>query len=154
MTYTLDIPSSEIGRVAQELQRKIELVRSDVQLAMAEAFEDTVLNNFGPVGEDRPFDWPPLSPAYAKKVGRTFATLYVTGSMKQAVKIDSQMESADVVLADADCAYATPHHALRVASPGLPTRRVFPIDEANEVTPYTFRKVVDAAADALGRMLR
>ncbi len=153
MTYHLNIPSSELDRVAQELERKIELMRSDVQLAMAEAFEETVLNNFGPVGEDRPFDWPPLSPAYAKKVGRTYATLYVTGAMKQAVKIESAMESADVVLSDSDCAYATPHHKLSAAPPGLPTRRVFPIDEANEVTPMTTAKVVNAADEALRRML-
>lgn len=164
MTYTLTIPSSELGRVAQELQRKIELVRSDVQLAMAEAFEDTVLNNFGPVGEDRPWEWQPLSNrspvgrAYIKEVGRTYATLERTGAMKSAVKIESSMESADVVLSDSDCSYATRHHKGipegNRAYFALPSRRVFPIDEANEVTPYTFRKVVDAAADALGRMLR
>lgn len=153
MTYTLTIPDGELNRVAQELQRKVELVRSDVQLAMAVAFEDTVLNNFGPVGEDRPFDWLPLSPAYAKKVGRTYATLHVTGAMKAAVKIDSQMESADVILSDADVAYATPHHRLSAAPPGLPTRRVFPIDEANEVTPMTLAKVINAADEALRRML-
>lgn len=163
MTYTLTIPDRELNRVAQELQRKVELVRSDVQMAMAVAFEDTVLNNFGPVGEDRPWDWQPLSNrspigrAYIQEVGRTYATLERTGAMKAAVKIDSQMESADVVLSDADCSYATRHHKGipegNRAYFALPSRRVFPIDEANEVTPMTVEKVRNAADEALRRTL-
>lgn len=154
MTIDFTIPASEAEKIGREVERQLWMVRSEVQLAMAVALESVVLDNFGSVGIDRPWPWAPLSPAYAKKVGRSYATLEVTGAMKQAVTVgNDDPEMSTVSLSDSDVPYSTSHH-FGAAKSNLPARRVFPVDEAGECTPFAERVVFDAAVAQLERSLK
>lgn len=152
MTFDVTIEQSELDAMGLRIERDLNLVKSDVQLAMGVAFFDIVKGNFGFLGIDRPDEWAPLSPAYAKKVKRTYATLEVTGKMMNAVKLDNNdFDASHVSLSNDDVAYATAHH---YGTSKLPVRRVFPIDSQGEVMPYTAGEVTNAAIAALQIALR
>lgn len=147
------------------VQQRLEGARQPAQEAMADVFHGVVLANFGSIGFDRPHDWQPLSPKYAKRVGRQFATLYVTGALKGTVKKDAaNVEAATVSMANSgDVPYALAHHHgnppnFGWTAPGsgaLPARRVFPLDPANDaVMERTKNLVVRAAQDAVKEELK
>ena len=136
-----------------------EKLRVPVQDAMSEQYLQIVQSNFGPSGIDRPWEWPPLSNRskvgrdYIKKVGRTYATLYETGTLfSNALGRDStNPEAATVTMRDTSAApYATRHH---YGTDLLPARRVFPMQSDNSVTPDTARAVTEAAAQAVKEAL-
>lgn len=137
-----------------ELDRYFNSIKVEVQGAMADAFYEVVMGNFGTLGFDRPWDWAPLSPAYARKVGRSYATLFVTGALKDSVKHESvNPDAASVWVSDGDVPYATAHH-YGVASKNLPARRVFPVDLAGHVTQLTLDWVTDALREKLREVAR
>lgn len=131
-----------------------------VQGAMRDRFYEMVMSNFGVAGADRPWHWQPLSPAYAKKVGRDIATLYVSGALKDSVMKGGEgsgTAGATVSMSDSSVPYATAHHRgvpenRGSVRRGLPARRVFPLTSANNVMPYTREQVVEAARSAAVRL--
>lgn len=150
MRIVVDEPSLNTMRAA--ILRRCLAARPAVNEAMANAFYDVVMNNFGPFGLDRP-DWEKstLSPAYAKKVGRPIATLVLTGALKSAVqKGGSEGESVTVSVSNSSVPYATVH---QLGSARMPARPYFPIERNGDVRPYTLDKVVEAAQQALWRAL-
>lgn len=132
------------ARLERDLESTLNRVQEPTEETMAKAFEACVLANFGPIGFERPFDWPPLSPLYAMKVGRPYATLEVTGSMKSQVHI----EGNKVVLNDDEVDYALKHERGR----GVPVRSVFPI-QGGECMPLTMSDVTQAAQSKLNQIL-
>ncbi len=153
MSSTLDIRlepnSQDLLDMGAEVERHFESIKLEVQAAMAAAFYEIVMGNFGTIGTDRPWDWSPLSPAYARKVGRSYATLHVTGALQASVKQDATSpDAASVSMSDADVPYATAHH-YGVPGRNLPARRVFPLDLAGHVTQFSSDYVVDAAKTKL-----
>lgn len=155
MTLTLDVTGDAVFNgfeafVAQVLEE----VRLKGQLAMADAYYGIVMANFGSAGFDRPWAWPPLSPAYAKRVGRTFATLYVTGALKDTVQKDiSNPEVYMVSMGNtATVPYALAHH-YGVAENNLPARRVFPMFYDDSMTDKTADLVEKAARAAVREAL-
>ena len=147
--FDLNISAAEAHDMGVNIEHELWKLKSNVQLAMGIAFESVVLNNFGFLGEDRPDEWPPLSPAYAKKVNRTWATLQVDGTLRAAVKLDnSDLDFAKVSASNSDVPYATAHQH-GVAERNLPARPYFPMDPQGEVTDYTKGVVREAAINAL-----
>lgn len=163
MTPALDIQvtldEATVSRATEATERLLWQIKSDAQLAMGEAYEQVVLNNFGPFGVDRPWPWAPLSPAYAKKVGRTYATLLVSGAMRQQLRVDNDSPDACVVsMSDDGVPYATVHHHGNpdgnAGHPGLPARRVFPMRDDGSPTEYARQRVFDAALEAVREGLK
>tara|TARA_R110000868_G_scaffold245626_7_gene502225 strand:+ start:13600 stop:14079 length:480 start_codon:yes stop_codon:yes gene_type:complete len=158
MTYNLSISETQLERLTGGIASRLDEVKRDVQEAMAEQFRDIVMSNFGPAGTDRPFPWPALSDrseigrAYIKKVGRSYATLYETGKMAQAVKTEHTEQASSVILDNADCPYATRHH-WGDKGESLPIRRVFPIKMDGQITDYTKDAVMEAAVQTLQKAL-
>lgn len=148
----------------EPVARALEGLRQPVQEAMADGMFGIVEANFGSTGLMRPWDWQPLSQAYAKKVGRSFATLHVTGALKSTLQKDaSDPDSAKVSMGNNGLVrYALAHHHgnpgnfgwTQPGSGELPARRVFPIDEADNVTPEAVRIVVRKAKDAVKEALK
>ena len=142
--------------LTQTVERQIVDVQQPVQQAMAEQFRDIVMSNFGETGLDRPAPWPPLSDrsaigrAYIRKVGRTYATLYLTGAMAGAVRQTDGPDGSSVSLSDTDVAYATRHHD----GQGVPKRRVFPILDDGNITDKSKAMTIDAAAIMLQEVFR
>lgn len=139
------------------MERTLAACRPAIQQGMGEQFRDIVMSNFGPTGVDRPYPWPPLSDrseigrAYIRKVGRTYATLYETGTMAGAVRQTDELFGSEVSLSDQDVPYATRHHD---GAPGLPMRRVFPILTGGQITDYTTKAVVEAAQQVASEVLK
>lgn len=163
MNFSITIPPGQLASFESSLREKVEAARQPVQSAMADAMHGIVLANFGSTGFMRPWDWQALSPAYARKVGRTFATLFVTGALKDTVRKDASGDSASVSMANNGLvSYALAHHhgnpgnfgTTQAGSGELPARRVFPLDEADQVLPEAVEMVTEAARKAAQEALR
>ena len=120
-----------------------------VEEAMAQTFHGVVLSNFGLTGVDRPIDWANLSPKYAKRMGRTHATLEVSGALKQAVhqagnQVYAMKEEIPYVLA----------HQYGYAPNNLSKRPYFPIDEQGNGMPFTLSLLREMAQLKLDEVLR
>lgn len=126
--------------------------------AMRDRLYDIIMANFGIAGPERPWAWHPLSDAYARKVGRPYATLHVTGALQDSIlKGGLQGDSTVVEMSDLAVPYATAHHdgspEGNRGHPGLPARRVFPLQDDGEVLPWTRDQITEAAARALQEAL-
>lgn len=159
MRGQLTISSSQLNQMERDIKDGMKPAIAAAELAMAETFQNCVLANFGPSGPYRPWSgWHPLSPAYAKKVGRTYATLEVSGRLKSSVFMQLNERGNFTVSADdSDVPYATAHQYGNPKGnrghPGLPAREYFPMDENNEVTRQVYDLCVNAAQEALERGL-
>jgi len=144
MKLEITFPDSSVSDFEAQALALFESKREPLELAMAKRFHEMTLSNFGVAGVDRPVHWKELSPAYAAKVKRTIATLYVSGSLKGAV----HQEGNEVFVSNGEVPYALAHQ-YGYAPNNLPARPYFPIDESGECMPYTLSQVVDAAQNEL-----
>lgn len=163
-TVNINVNVTVNVNIEQVVVDRLEGVRLRGQSAMADAFYNVVMANFGSVGFDRPHDWQSLSERYARTVGRSFATLLVTGALKGTVAKDAtDPAAARVTMSNTPSVpYAVAHHQgnppnfgwTARGSGALPARRVFPLDPAtDEVTETTARIVEQAAAAAVKEAL-
>lgn len=135
-------------KLVRDIMGDARALRADLEKAMAHRFWEMTLSNFGIAGADRPRYWPPLSPAYAKKVGREVATLYVSGRLKGAV----HQEGNTVSVSNADAPYALAHQfGSRKAN--LPARPYFPIKPNGDCMDFTYSQVVEAGQQELDKFL-
>ena len=144
MKITIDESKFEADVMASVLA-----VKPAVEHAMAVTFESCVLANFGFIGFERPSEWKPLSPGYARKVHRSFATLELTGAMKQNLKVEGNEVS---LVADANAPYATEHEA-GIIWKSLPARPVFPM-QAGYCMPKTLALVTESAQETIAKELQ
>lgn len=150
MNFDLTIAESEQTAFQRSLLSDFEKVRPQVQASMGERLLEIVRSNFGAIGVNRPIDWVPLTDPYARKVRRDYATLYVTGALEGAVKLDVDNDRARVGVSDADVPYATIH---QYGSPGkMPPRPYFPLVNG-ELTQFSQEQVTEAGRAELGRLL-
>ncbi len=154
MTITAIISQSDLAAFEQATEAQIMAAKVKAEDAMMEAFYGAVEANFGAGGLDRPWEWAPLSDrsprgrAYILKVGRSYATLYVTGALAASIKkTPSSGDGASVSMDNSEVSYATRHHT-GDSENSLPARRVFPIDINGECLPYTEAVVLNAAREA------
>lgn len=147
-----NIDPASLSAFADKTEQDFWAVKSDAQLAMGVAFRDIVQDNFGPIGADRPSFWQALKPKYAKRVGRTFATLYVSGKLHNAVKLDNTKdEGCEVSVSNSTVPYALVHQF--GGGNNIPARPYFPVTPDGEVTPLTKAIVVQAAKDAVAQSI-
>ena len=121
------------AQMQREMATNLKNARLLVEAAMARRFLQITLLNLGNAGIDRPRPWKPLSPWYAKKVGRKIATLILTGKLKSAIHIE---DGNKVVVKNEDVSYATDHQYGN-AKKHLPARPYFPIKSDGTPTPWT-----------------
>lgn len=152
MDFNVYIEEPNFDNLESSLRKDIERVRVGVEQAMAERFFEIVRSNFGPSGVDRPQDWNPLSPPYAKKVRRDYATLFVTGRLEAGVKMETTPEFSRVFISDSDVSYASAQQ-WGEGEHNLPARPYFPIDQSGNLTPFSQAEVEMAARDAMARLL-
>lgn len=126
-------------------EKQLERARQEAQVAMGMAFYEVTMSNIGDTGADRPAVWPPLSPAYAKKVGRIHATLEVTGALRNAVKMVDSPEESTVSISNNDCPYALVH---QFGGSKMPARPYFPVKLDGEPTEFSEAWVQAAAREA------
>lgn len=151
MNFTLTMAPEHLS---WQLDKVFDSLRQPAQAAMADVYKGVVDANFGSEGFDRPWPWEPLSPPYSKRVGRDFATLFVSGALKATVEKDSSdAEASSVSMGNTGLvAYAMAHHH-GYSKNNLPARRVFPLTEDNSTTDKTMRLVTQAACEAIERSL-
>ena len=151
MNITFNVAEGSGSILENFLMSAIEEARPAVNAAMGQRFYELVQGNIGVAGVDRPMAWAPLSPAYARKVGRTIATLHLTGDLRSAIMVGgAEGESIEVSVSDSDVPYATVH---QTGGARMPKRPYFPIDDSGKILPYTASEVVAAASKALGEEL-
>lgn len=132
-------------KFANDLSEIFEEVKTPVEKAMAVRFEDAVRANFGFIGFERPNEWADLSPEYARRVGRTVATLEVTGAMKAQLRSEENV----VKITNDVVTYATFHES---GTSKMPKRALFPMEDG-ECMPKTLELVMNAAQNELRRIL-
>ena len=154
--FELEIKQDQLDLFQRSLLYRFEEAKEPIQAAMGEKFFEIVRLNFGEFGVDRPIEWAPLSNRppyfYAQRVGREYATLFVTGRLEAGVKFEADEEKARVYISDADVPYATDH---QYGNPEkfLPARPYFPIDSNGQVTSFTNEQVMLAAQTETARLL-
>jgi phage gpG-like protein len=123
---------------------------------MAEAARDelrrSILSNFGRVGLYRPSVWPPLSPDYARRVRRPYATLLVTGRLRDSIRFEVTGTTVVAEVRDEDVPYASVHQY--GGGNNIPARPYFPIDRDGEVIPTVMQNILMRMALAFKRALR
>lgn len=149
MKARISITPDTLEGMDREVLKLIKGAKHQVEAAMAARYHEIVLANFGESGVDRPIDWPPLGNVYAKLMGRTFATLYVTGALFDSVEIDPQSAKVSVRNTGA-VPYALVH---QFGGRNTPPRPYFPMTPDGTALPWTVQEVQQAAADALARAL-
>lgn len=148
MRARIELNPGSLRGLEREVKNRIKDAQGKTEFAMAETFLNCVLDNFGATGRFRPWSgWPPLSPAYAKKVGRTYATLEVSGRLKESVLIELEGRNFAVTADDARVPYSTVHQF--GGGNNIPQREYFPIFD--DGTPY--RQVQDLVEEAAQRKL-
>ena len=139
-------------------QSDLEGIKIAAQDAMALAFYETALNNFGPgEGEDRPESWPRLSSLYAIRAhgGDTTPTLVLSEDLM--ASIDQRLGNADYASIFTDCEYAETHQYGAYTNFGdgsayVPARPFFPVigpPESAQLTDYSEQKCITAAQKAV-----
>ena len=144
MNFSLSIDTRSIEGLAEA---KFNELRQPVQAAMAERFFDITRSNFGATGVDRPTEWPALSPRYAKRVDRDYATLFVSGVLESSVQWASSPSEA-IVWTDNE--YAPAH---QWGDGHIPARPFMPIYRTGDLTPFAQAECVQAAQDEINRLL-
>lgn len=150
MNFELTINENSLDAFQRSLLARFEMARSPIQQSMGEKFFEIVRSNFGDFGVDRPIEWAPLSPAYAKKVNREHATLFVTGKLESSIKMESTEDATTISVSDGDVPYATAH---QYGKGKMPARPFFPIDQNQQVTQFTNDQVTEAAREAVTRLI-
>lgn len=144
MTVEIAIDESELVNL---VTNEFDKIRVPVQDAMAERFEIMVKQNIGSQdGDYRPTEWSPLSKGYAKRVGRPYATLKLTGELENSIARESSSDEASVVCS---ISYAAEH---QYGEGKLPARPFFPI-MSGEFTDIAVEQCVDAAKVKLQELL-
>lgn len=152
MRARIAITDLELRGLEREVKQHFVAVQGRVEYAMAEKFLKCVLDNFGATGRFRPWSgWPPLSPAYAKKVGRSYATLEVSGRLKESVLIELSGRNFAVTADDARVPYATVHQF--GGGNNIPQREYFPMYDDGTVYRQVQDEVQAAAEKELERLL-
>lgn len=160
MNFNLTISADSLRQMEAAFAQRLDRTRDTVQAAMADAYKGIVDANFGSGGFSRPWPWAPLSPEYARRVGRRFATLYVTGALKGTVQKEAPAGGAPAEVSMSNTGlvpYAMAHHFGNPAGtrqrPGLPARRVFPMNEDGSPTQIAASTVAQAARRAIKEVL-
>lgn len=153
LSFTMSIPQGQLGKLERDLSRKVNLAPLPVNLAMAQAFQSCVKANFGYTGWFRPKPWVKLTKAYARKVGRSVATLFVSGRLMNSVKAGADKQSGAVAVSKTDVIYALAHQ-FGYERGGQPARPYFPIHDDGEVTSTVQRICLNAAREQVLRIFR
>lgn len=149
MRARIQLNPGSLRGLEREVKDRIKTAQGKTEFAMAETFLDCVLANFGATGKFRPWSgWPPLSPAYAKKVGRTYATLEVSGRLKESILIDATGRNFAVTADDSRVPYSTVHQW--GGGNNIPQREYFPMFDDGTV----YQNVQDLVEDAARRKLQ
>ena len=157
MNFDITIDRETLTQFEHDIERRFNDARPAVQGAMGETVLQITRMNFGQFGIDRPIEWAPLSTAYAKKVNRSYATLYVTGALYNAVKLQNTDDFSRVYASDDEVPYATIHQFgsnPNVVNRSMPARPYFPITPQGELTEYTRNEVMAAAIQTLHEVMR
>jgi phage gpG-like protein len=109
LSASFEVQPEALGKVARSLLRQGDKFRVPVHKAMAEQFQQCTFDNFGASGSFRPHSWAALSLNYARRVKRSYATLFVSGKLKGAIKAKANSERGRVSVSKSDCEYALAH---------------------------------------------
>jgi phage gpG-like protein len=146
MQVTLQVQSTDaFDQIAKRLQE----AKGAVQQKMASVFREAVWSNFGGAERFVVAPYAPLSPSYARKVGRSYATLEVSGKLKGAIYTGISDEDAATVSVEG-IDYAASH---QFGNKNMPRRPFFPLTEDGEVLSEVEEIVTQAARDEMFKIL-
>ena len=103
---------------------------------VGEAVKQCTLENFGVSGTNRPRVWPPLSKDYARKVKRDYATLDVSGELKNSITVE--VAETSIVATDEKASYHQLGEGYNKERP------FFPISKDGELTEYCQQRITEA----------
>lgn len=123
-------PSNQLRKVIKNLSGD---GRRKVLAAGARIFYLSTLKNFGPTGEDRPNQWPKLSPKYQKRI-RYFGPPLLIRSGALIKSIQWKAISSNQAVIWTDIKYGAAHQFGRGR---LPRRAYFPVKGKTFIMPKT-----------------
>lgn len=153
LNATIEVSTQDLRGLGLSIEKRLGLLRGPVHGAMANQFRQTVYDNLGATGLFRPHLWASLSPTYARKVKRTYATLNVSGALRAGIKRESNEVRGRVSISNNDVAYALAHQWGNPKG-NLPDRPYFPIHKDGKVLQAVKDLVLKAARLALTNKLK
>lgn len=144
----ISVSSLSLGAMDQSITKRCQKAKEPVNLAMSVQFRQCIYDNLGASGLFRPHQWALLSPAYARKMKRNYATLNVSGALRAGIKRDSNADKGRVYITNSNVPYATAHQWGN-ADGNLPDRPYFPIRKDGSVLQGVKDLVLRAARLAL-----
>lgn len=149
MNLTIKVKLSGSEREKLRARLLTEGQRNQILRDVGAKFKLFTLQNFGATGTDRPEEWAPLSPKYAKRVKRSYATLDLKGSLFRSFTV-GQPDGTSITVSS-NSPYAEAHQE---GNEHLPARPFFPITSAGELTGHAQRVLETTAALSLQRLMR
>lgn len=107
------------------------------------------VQNFGATGTDRPSEWAPLSPHYAKRVKRPIATLELSGALLRSLRVSSPEGNSISVYTDSP--YAEAHQK---GNRNLLARPFFPVLPDGSATPRAQAILDTTAVQEIEKLIR
>jgi len=114
-------------------------------------FKFLTIQNFGNSGTDRPSPWKTLTKRYSKRVGRTNATLDLTGELMRSIRVSQPNGESITVYTDDK---KSESHQFGSTNQNIPARPFFPIDGNGNPTPRGMRILETTAQLEAQRILR
>lgn len=150
------IVSGTISGLDMLLEQELQAAKIAGQSAMAEKFFELTRENFGSEGIDRRVEWPALSPKYAKRVKRDYATLFLSGDLESSLTWEGSNPEYAEVFSDNPYAMA---HQFGNPSGNLPSRPFMPLTnvaeaENAELTDFAEAEVLKAAENAISERIK
>lgn len=145
MTVVIRVNFSELTR--QIVTPFTPWQRRQILGAMAAKFLFITSQNFGQSGAYRPSPWAPLSKSYAKRVGRPYPTLYLSGDLFRSVRLSVSDEVATVSWEDEKASWH------QEGTSRMPARPFLPIKGAG-LTPLAEMECIKAAQITMDAILQ
>lgn len=148
---TVKVDNASLVNVSDHVRKTFQQAKGRVQMAMANSFRECTYANFGGTERFVLAPYAPLSPSYARRVGRDYATLEVSGKLKGAIYTGiSDEDAATVSVSNDDVPYASIH---QYGGKHMPVRPYFPITDDGMVLPEVEEIVMQAARDEMFKIL-
>lgn len=147
MQFTIKKLQDDVTKSIKNIKRAISQQGRRKLLTIAgSSFLKMTQDNFGSSGQYRDATWSKLSPAYAKKVGSTTATLLRSKTLKDSIKMSTP--KGNYVEIYSDNAYVAAH-MLGSPKQNIPKRNMFPV----QFLSPSYIKLLEPASRELGSVI-
>ena len=150
MRFVFTLKQSDVDAAMRGVMQRLNgPQKRRVLYRMAREFYEITASNIGTIGAARPSEWPPLSPRYAKRVGRSHATMLLTGEMFRSIRVSATQDAGQISTTNP---YAAAHQYGEAPQPLRPFMPMTGTQGNERLTPYAEKRLIDVAQAELRKL--